>query len=296
MPVEEEFEESWPRILPARDGSTNVGKWVDAHQVELDVVDADIDEVVDSHQILNAPGEDLDRLGGFFGELGKRRNRSDSEYRQALLALYSAVISTGRAKDVREAIAAATLVQESAVSAPENTQELEYDIVVEDWDREHRIQQVENAADLADASVVVLDSVKHELYTADVPKSDLSSWRLSGGGVDLSDGDASVPQRVDEIVVGDGTDETASSMQNVLYSSDTWSDATETRVGADKYEVAATVTGGQDVPAGTTLTEFGAVASGADRELVKRQVREGVTLESGDSTVVIQPIEYLDAP
>jgi hypothetical protein len=303
MPVEEEFEESWPRILPARGGSTNVGKWADAHQIELDDVDADIDELVDSHQILNAPGDELDRLGDFFGTLGNRRGRSNPEYRQALLALYLAAVSTGRAKDVRAAIAAATLVEKKAIAVPEDTTELEYDIIIGDWKREHRLSQIAEAADIADASVVTLGSVEHELRDSDIQKSRLSAWSLSSGKVHLSEGDdetddvdGSLPQRVDELVFGDGTDETADGMQNVLHTANTaTSAATETRLGADRYEIAATVTGGQEIPAGATLTEFGAVASGEDRDLVKRQVRDAVEVDAGDTTTIIQTIEYLDA-
>jgi len=290
--IDEKFEESWPYIIPT-DDSSNVGKWVNGHQDELDALDDNIDAVVDSHQILNASGDDLDQIGELFGVLGKIQGRSDSEYRQTLLALYAAVISTGRTKDIRETVATVTLVEKSKISAPENTTSLEYDVVVEDWARKHAVSLVRESAELADASVVVLDEIRHKLYTVDDPLRDL--WRLSDGSIQLSDGKGSLAQRVAEMRIGDGTDESASGMQNVLYTANKSGALTETRVGPSEYELSVEVTGGQEVPAGATLTEFGVAATGANTRFVNRQVREGVTLESGESTTIVQPVKYLRA-
>lgn len=294
MPVEEDFVENWPVVLPIHDENSNVGKWIAGHQTEFDALDGDIDAVVDSRQIENATGTELDEIGALFGDIGKRRGRSDARYRQILLSLYGALISTGRAKDITASVSAATGVESESVSAPEDTANLEYDVVIEDWKRENAIGPIRDAAEIADASVVTLDAVKHKLSLLDDPLRDL--WTLSSGSIQLSDGDGALAQRVDEILVGDGTDASASGMQNTLHTGNVGQGtATETRVGTNTYELATTVTGGQEVPAGAELTEFGAKTTGANNELVGRQVREPVTVASGETTTIIQPIEYLRA-
>lgn len=88
------------------------------------------------------------------------------------------------------------------------------------------------------------------------------------------------------VAVGDGTaSPTASdtSLANELYrANDDDSNCVVTstsNVGEVQFRI--TLSGGTEVPAGSTITEFGVFTSGTN-ELIYRETRSGVTMDSGD--------------
>lgn len=101
----------------------------------------------------------------------------------------------------------------------------------------------------------------------------------------------------DTVAVGDGTSspsKTDTGLDNELYSGDTSESIISiTDTGTDGvYDVTITVSGGTEVPAGSSLTEVGLFT--ADGTLVFRDVVAEALVESGDR--VTRTIEFIVAP
>lgn len=158
-----------PRPL-SQDADSDLQKWLTELQTAADEVDSGVDDARVSSQIQNASGGTLDELGKDFGPLGKRRGRTDSQYRSFLLGLVGAFDGRGTARGIRTAVAAGVLADLEDVSLIEDESALEYEVVLKNgaWEP-HQSGAVRELADLADPSVVQLrDPVHNRLPAAPI--------------------------------------------------------------------------------------------------------------------------------
>lgn len=127
-------------------------RYIEAHNERYDDFTDRLNEIVESRQIDQAQGEELDRIGAAFGVLGRRRGRSDQEYRIYLKSLVQSFKGRGTVPGIISAVAAGLNTDEENVEVVEDFENLEYVIRLEDWPA-HRGSTIEELAELADASV-----------------------------------------------------------------------------------------------------------------------------------------------
>lgn len=132
------------------------GHYVNAHEAEIRDFDANLSYVQMSRQISNAKGEDLERVGGKFGELGKRRNRSDDEYRAYLQGIAQSFRGRGTVPGLKYAIASSIGTTSENVIIDEDFDNNSYDVRIEDTDVGFLSSVVNDVSELADPSGVEL--------------------------------------------------------------------------------------------------------------------------------------------
>jgi len=135
---------------------TIIKRYSFTHDQEFGKLDASIDSVRDSRQIDNASGDDLDEIGAIFGPLGRRRGRSDQDYRVYLKSVVQSFNGRGSVQGLRFAIASAIGTDPSNIEIIERFDELEYDIQIFNVDTSFISSSINDLADLADPSVVQL--------------------------------------------------------------------------------------------------------------------------------------------
>lgn len=148
--------EQLPSILPREEDSV-IARYINAHSDEFEVIDERNQFALEAHQIDNATDDELDRLGALFGQLGRRRGRNDSDYREYLKGIANSFKGRGSVEGVKFAVAAAADTDPSNVRLIEDFQNLEYSLQIEDADAANITQSVNDLAELADPSVVLLD-------------------------------------------------------------------------------------------------------------------------------------------
>lgn len=84
-----------------------ISRYTESHTEDLDQLSDELDIVVDSHQLQQATGSDLDRIGSLFGDLGRRRGRSDEEYRAILRSITQSFNGRGTIPGMRFAVSVA---------------------------------------------------------------------------------------------------------------------------------------------------------------------------------------------
>lgn len=82
-------------------------QFINTFDDDISAVGDEIETSISSKYIDEAPGEALDRIGSAFGEIGRRRRRSDSEYRSFLRSIVRAFNANGTEQDVKFAVASA---------------------------------------------------------------------------------------------------------------------------------------------------------------------------------------------
>lgn len=160
------------------DPDADLQQWLAELQAEADELDEGLDAVLESLQVPNADDGALDELGKDHGRLGQRRGRSDSQYRAFLLSLVAAFDGRGTAPGIRTAIAAGVLADKSAIALVEDTDALEYEVVLSAWDA-HQTGTIHELADLADPSVV--------------QRRDPLHYRLAAAVTEYTVGDTAIP-------------------------------------------------------------------------------------------------------
>lgn len=131
-----------------------MSRYVDANTQELSVVGDKIDETIDARFIDKASGQELDRIGKLFGFIGKRRGRSDDEYRTFLKSIVKAFKSRGTNTDVKEAISAGVDVDFDKITIDEDFDNNSYTVELVDWQDTINTQLLREMADIADPSGV----------------------------------------------------------------------------------------------------------------------------------------------
>lgn len=174
-----ELIENFPYVIP-RDPASVIKRYIDAHDDEIETFEDKLDEVMDSHQIDNATGDELDEIGKIFGRLGKREGRDDQDYRIYLKTIVQAFNGRGTVPGIISAVAAGLGEPEESIEVTEDYQNLEYDIIIKDWPS-HKGSTVEELADLADASVAQLNRT---VYKVDEDETGISdSLEITEGQV-----------------------------------------------------------------------------------------------------------------
>lgn len=152
-----EFIEYFPEILP-RNIESLFRRYVDSHGLEFDGLDAATSYAQISKQLQNAEGDDLDKIGALFGQLGARRGRDDDEYKAYLGSLVQTFKGRGSVSGVRFAISAALNTDKENVTLIEDFEDNSYEIEIENVDAAFLSGVVNELAELADPSAVELGS------------------------------------------------------------------------------------------------------------------------------------------
>jgi hypothetical protein len=149
-----------PDILDKSD-DTIVRRYVDAHDAELEEFENDLVDVLTSKQLENASGDDLDRIGRLFGELGRRRGRSDVEYRNYLGSIVQSFGGRGTNPGIKFALGGGINVDIENIVIDENFDDLSDTLVFYDW-TPHKTQTLVDIFQLAKPSTVELAGIEYK--------------------------------------------------------------------------------------------------------------------------------------
>jgi len=143
-----------PPIHPRREDDPLV-PYLEAHNKEYEKTESDLDYVLESKQVDNAQGQDLNRIGEYFGVLGRRRKRTDPEYRSYLKSIIESFSGAGTVYGIKFAVSGGINNETSDISVEEFFDDIEYQLTIDKWSA-HKSDTVIDLADLADASVAKL--------------------------------------------------------------------------------------------------------------------------------------------
>jgi len=135
---------------------TIINRYTLAHGDEFESFGDMVDTTISSHEIDNASGDDLDRIGAIFGELGKRRSRDDQDYRIYLKSVVQSFNGRGSLQGLRFAIASAIGTDSNNIEIIERFDQLEYDVQIFNVETPFISSAINDLAELADPSVVEL--------------------------------------------------------------------------------------------------------------------------------------------
>ena len=145
-----------------------ISRYLDTHENELDRVEEALQEVINNKFVDRASGEALDELGKLFGPtIGKRRGRSDVQYRIYLKSVVQSFISRGTVNGIKLAISAATDVPIEDIEVNEDFENVEYEVSVIP-NNPVTIDLLEEVAEIADPSGV------NQVRTRFVPEPDIT--------------------------------------------------------------------------------------------------------------------------
>lgn len=133
-----------------------ISRFAEGHSEETTVTSDKIAAAIESHQIDNAEGTELDHLGSLFGELGKRRGRNDDEYRAFIKSIVQSFNGRGTLPGLRFAIAAGIGAEPDNININEDFEKVGYTIRIENTDTSFLSGVINEMADLADPSGVEL--------------------------------------------------------------------------------------------------------------------------------------------
>jgi len=177
-----------PPIHPRRQDDPLV-PYLEAHDDEYEKTESDLNYVLESKQVDNAQGQDLNRIGEYFGVLGRRRKRNDPEYRSYLKSIIESFSGAGTIYGIKFAVSGGLSNQISNISVEEFFDDIEYQLTIDNWSA-HKSDTVVKLSDLADASVAKL---RYPII-----------YEVGGSSVAFSPGNASY-RSVKKDVLSDGT-------------------------------------------------------------------------------------------
>lgn len=166
-----------------------INRYLSANEARLDQVEDAVTEVINNKFVDSASGESLDRLGRLFGPLiGKRRGRTDEQYRIYLKSVVQSFISRGTVNGIKLAVSAATDVPLEDITIDEDFSETGYEVrVVPNTPVVGSL--IEEVAEIADPSGV------EQLAT---------TFELDPEEIDLADSvETTVGNRIDEFIASD---------------------------------------------------------------------------------------------
>jgi len=126
----------------------------------------------DAADIVQRDSSDLDRIGAFFGELGKRRGRSDDEYTTFLRSIVQSFTGRGTVDGIKFAVASALDVEPEKIIIDENFVTNEYEVRLEDPFPPHELVTLTELADLADPSGVEFGTITYDIAAEQVDATD----------------------------------------------------------------------------------------------------------------------------
>jgi hypothetical protein len=133
-----------------------VSRYIASYEDEVSTTNDKIDAVIASREVDNATGDDLDRIGALFGELGRRRGRPDAEYRAFLKSIVQSFKGRGTIPGLKFAIAAGIGTDPENIIINEDFEEVGYTITIENTDSGFLTKAINDLAQLADPSGVEL--------------------------------------------------------------------------------------------------------------------------------------------
>jgi len=140
-----------------------ISRYLDAHEDELDDVEDALQEVINNKFVDSASGDGLDELGKLFGPtIGKRRGRSDAQYRIYLKSVVQSFVSRGTVNGIKLAISAATEVPLEDIVINEDFEQVQYEVQVQAA-TPVTVELLEEVAEIADPSGV--DQVRTRFIT-----------------------------------------------------------------------------------------------------------------------------------
>lgn len=197
-----------------------LNRYVSAYDTTVDPLNGDIQSAIESRQVEHADGRaesdsgtntDLDRIGALFGPLGKRRGRSDTEYRALLKSIVQSFSGRGTKPGMKFAIAAGIGTDTSNITIDEDFQQVGYEIRVENVDTQFLSSVVNDMAQLADPSgvellsppIIVLDG--ESTVISESGSTVVASQRGMGGGTLTLDGTSALGQEASTAVASSST-------------------------------------------------------------------------------------------
>jgi hypothetical protein len=133
-----------------------ISRYIEPFDSDGDDIEADIAELIESHQVDTASGSDLDEIGRLFGPLGRRRGRTDAEFRVFLRSIVPSFSGRGTLPGMRFAISAAIGTDPSDITIVEDFDEVGYEIRIDNVDANFLVGTVNDIAELTDPSGVEL--------------------------------------------------------------------------------------------------------------------------------------------
>lgn len=156
-----------PDVFPTEEELRVITRYIDAHEVEFNGVDGAMSYTKLSHFVQEADGNDLERVGRLFGQLGEKGTRSVAEYRTFLSNLINSFNARGTVSGLRFAIAAAASTDPDNIVIKEDFVNNEYEISIVDTDSEFLSSAVNDLAELADPSAIELAAPPIIIITGD---------------------------------------------------------------------------------------------------------------------------------
>jgi hypothetical protein len=166
-----------PSLFPLYDDSMEFEPWLDAHQGELDELDADLAQVKDEIHIETATGQELNLIGNEYGVLGRRRGRDDASYRAYLMSLMASFQGVGTVPGVKQAVSSGLLVDEDTIDVLEDFTTNKYELELTDWTA-HETGTISTLADLADPLAIERLDPVHYLLEGDTVTPTSSGTRV----------------------------------------------------------------------------------------------------------------------
>lgn len=172
-----------------KDGSSSVfARTINSHEAVLRREDSGLDYIRQSRQIDEAAGSDLNNIGSKFGQLGKRRGRSDSEYRTYLKGLVQSFNGRGTVPGLKFAIAAAVNTDTENIVIDEDFTNNEYEVRIEDTSAGFISGVVNEISELADPSGVELASAPIVTLEGDEVRVSATESTVTGSEIGLNGG------------------------------------------------------------------------------------------------------------
>lgn len=138
-------------------GEPVLGRYASAYDYVLSNETQRLEYVLDSFQVDNATGNDLDQIGALFGRIGKRRDRDDDEYRELLQSIVESFGGRGTVDGMEFALAAGLGVDKSDVTIVEDFSTNTYYVQVANYDETTTSRRIKRLADLVDPSGIDYD-------------------------------------------------------------------------------------------------------------------------------------------
>lgn len=148
--VEQNLSDYFPEPLPTKSDSL-LSDIIDANQTIHGWWSDDLVDIIMSHQVENARGRDLDRIGAYFGKIGARGQRNDRQYREFLRGVAQSFDGRGTVSGIKFATAGGLRTDPSNVEVHEDFSQVAYSLLVTAW-QQHRVGSIEDLARLSDAS------------------------------------------------------------------------------------------------------------------------------------------------
>lgn len=110
-----------------------ISRFIEAHEEQVEEVSVDADDVIEGRFITQAQGRELDELAKLFGELGKRRGRSDAQYRIYLKSIARSFAGRGTLSGIRFAVSSGLGISQDRITIFEDFENNEYDIQIDNF-------------------------------------------------------------------------------------------------------------------------------------------------------------------